>query len=105
MAALKEELASIYFADVRYWRQGTKASREATREYQSRQDRVREIRREVRDLLNTKALFWYAGCYFSGITTTSSLGMMSSVALSIPRWAITRSGGVWVSHSDKARSW
>jgi hypothetical protein len=49
MAALREELASIYFADVRYWRQGTKASREATREYQSRQDRVREIRREFRD--------------------------------------------------------
>jgi hypothetical protein len=57
MAALRKELASIYFADVRYWRQGTKVSREATREYQSRQDRVREIRREFRDLLNTKALF------------------------------------------------
>ena len=57
MAALREELASIYFADVRYWRQGTKASREATREYQRRQDRVRQIRREFRDLLNTKALF------------------------------------------------
>jgi hypothetical protein len=57
MTALREELASIYFADVRYWRQGTQATREATREYQRRQDRVRQIRREFRDLLNTKALF------------------------------------------------
>ena len=57
MAALREELASIYFADVWYWREGTNASREAAREYQSRQDRVREIRREFSDLLNTKALF------------------------------------------------
>jgi hypothetical protein len=32
MAALREELVSIYFADVRYWRQGTKASREVTRD-------------------------------------------------------------------------
>jgi hypothetical protein len=29
MAALREELDAIYFADVRYWRQGTKASCEA----------------------------------------------------------------------------
>ena len=56
-------------------------------------------------ICRNEGAIWYAGCYFSGITTTSSLGMTSSVALSIPRWAITRSGGVWVSHSDKARSW
>src|SRR6266404_8966918 len=31
--------------------------------------------------------------YF-GITTTSSFGSASSVALSIPKWAITSSGGV-----------
>jgi hypothetical protein len=42
IASLREELAFIYFADVRYWRQGTKASREAPRGYHSRQDRVRE---------------------------------------------------------------
>jgi hypothetical protein len=57
MAALREELTPIYLADVQYWRQGTKAGREATWEYQGRQDRVRVIRREFRDLLNTKALF------------------------------------------------
>ena len=57
IASLREELASIYFADVRYWRQGTKTSREATREYYRRQDRVREIRREFRHLLNIKVPF------------------------------------------------
>jgi hypothetical protein len=58
IASLREELASIYFADVRYWRQGTKASREATREYhRRRQDRVQEIRREFRHLLNLKVPF------------------------------------------------
>ena len=41
--------------------------------------------------------------YF-GITTTSSFGMASSVALSMPRCARTRSGGRWVSHSESARS-
>ncbi len=56
MAALREELVFIYLADIRYGRRGTKVSREATREYQRRQDRVREIRSEFRDLLNTKAL-------------------------------------------------
>jgi len=57
MAALREELVSIYLADIGYWSQGAKANREATREYQRRQDRVREIRREFRDLLNPKAPF------------------------------------------------
>jgi hypothetical protein len=46
MAAFREELSSIYFADVGYWRQRTKATREATRGYRRRQDRAREIRRE-----------------------------------------------------------
>ena len=56
MAVLREELVSIHLADIRYWRQGAQASREATREYQRRQDRVREIGREFRDQLNRKTL-------------------------------------------------
>jgi hypothetical protein len=42
--------------------------------------------------------------YF-GITTTSSFGRASSVALSMRRWAITSSGGVCASHSESERSW
>jgi hypothetical protein len=42
-------------------------------------------------------------CY-SGMITGSSLGIASRVALSIPRCAITNSDGVWVSHSESARS-
>jgi hypothetical protein len=41
--------------------------------------------------------------YF-GITARFSLGIASSVALSIPRWASTSSDGVWVSHSESERS-
>ncbi len=42
---------------------------------------------------------------YLGITTAPSFGKESSVALSIPRWASTSSGGVCVSHSDKDKSW
>ena len=41
----------------------------------------------------------------SGMTTISSRGIASSVTLSIIRWAMTSSGGVWVSHSERERSW
>ncbi len=50
IAALKEEVNFIHFANVLYWKQGAECSREARAEYQRRQDRLREIRSEVLDL-------------------------------------------------------
>ncbi len=91
---LRKELASIYFADVRYWRQGTKASREATRGIPA-QAKIAcdKIRHEFRDLLNTEGAIWYAGhSLFPASTQRTSFlkGMTSSVALSIPRWSDKR---------------
>ncbi len=43
--------------------------------------------------------------FHSGMITVSSRGMASSFALSRFRCAITSSGGVWVSHSERERSW
>jgi len=42
---------------------------------------------------------------YSGMMTTSPRGMALSVPRSMLRWAITRSGGVCVSHWDRERSW
>ena len=39
-----DEVASLHYANVLYWREGTVQSREARAEYQRRQDRLREIR-------------------------------------------------------------
>src|SRR5579863_832251 len=39
-----------------------------------------------------------------GIIASASLGIASSVASSIPKCAITSSGGVWASHSESDRS-
>jgi hypothetical protein len=39
-----DEIDSLHFANVLYWRQGTKQSREAKAQYQRRQDRLRDIR-------------------------------------------------------------
>jgi hypothetical protein len=47
IAALKQEMNIIYSADFQYWRQGTQSNREARAEYQHRQDRLQEIRREL----------------------------------------------------------
>ena len=47
IAALEEEMESIHAADTLYWQQGTSQTREARVEYQSRQVRLREIRREL----------------------------------------------------------
>jgi hypothetical protein len=44
MAALKEEIESILFADALYLKRGNGCSREATAEYQYRQDRLQEVR-------------------------------------------------------------
>jgi hypothetical protein len=40
-----EEIASLHFANVLYWRKGQEQSREARAEYQRRQDRLLEIRK------------------------------------------------------------
>ena len=45
-----------------------------------------------------------SGPRYFGMTTADSLGRASSVALSIPRWSSTSSGGVCVSHSESAKS-
>jgi hypothetical protein len=39
-----DEVASLHYANVLYWREGAMQSREAKAEYQRRQDRLREIR-------------------------------------------------------------
>ena len=39
-----DEIASLQYANVLYWREGEMQSREAKAEYQRRQDRLREIR-------------------------------------------------------------
>lgn len=50
IAALEEEMKLIYLADLQYWRQDPNQTREARLEYQRRQDRLKEIRRELADL-------------------------------------------------------
>ena len=47
IAALKEEIESIHFADALYWKRGKHNSREASAEYQRRQDRLPEIRSKL----------------------------------------------------------
>jgi DNA-binding NarL/FixJ family response regulator len=54
IAALEEEMESIHAADALYWQQGTSQTSEALVEYQRRQVRLREVRRELAALrLNT----------------------------------------------------
>jgi hypothetical protein len=47
IAALNEEIESIHFADALYWKRGKDCSREASAEYQRRQDRLQEVRSEL----------------------------------------------------------
>jgi hypothetical protein len=47
MAALNEEVHTIYYADRRYWERGQAATPEERTEYQRRQDRLEEIRKEL----------------------------------------------------------
>ena len=44
MSPKADEIASLQYANVLYWREGEKQSREAKAEYQRRQNRLREIR-------------------------------------------------------------
>jgi hypothetical protein len=50
IAALSEEMHAIYFADRRYWEQGQTVTHEERAEYQRRQDRLEEIRKELAHL-------------------------------------------------------
>jgi len=50
IAALKEEIESIHFADALYWKRGRDHSREANAEYKRRQDRIQEIGSELASL-------------------------------------------------------
>jgi hypothetical protein len=43
IAALKEEIEAIHFADALYRKRGRACSHEASAEYQRRQDRLKEI--------------------------------------------------------------
>jgi len=65
-------------------------------------------RARVAIVFATHSILWLCCSFLSliyfGSTTTSSLGRASRVALSIPRWAITSSGGVCVSHSESDKS-
>jgi hypothetical protein len=47
IVGLEEETESIHAADTLYWKQGTIQAREERVEYQRRQVRLREIRREL----------------------------------------------------------
>jgi hypothetical protein len=44
---LNEEMHAIYFADRRYWALGSAATSEERAEYQRRQNRLEEIRKEL----------------------------------------------------------
>jgi hypothetical protein len=46
IAALNEEIHTIYFADRRHWKRGQAATLEERAEYHRRQDRLEEIRKE-----------------------------------------------------------
>lgn len=50
IAALEEEMESIHAADTLYWQQDPNQTREARAEYQRRQERLKEIRRELANL-------------------------------------------------------
>jgi hypothetical protein len=50
IAALKEEIESIHFADALYWKRGSDHSREANAEYERRQDRIQQIGSELASL-------------------------------------------------------
>ena len=47
IAALNEEVHTIYFDDRRYWERGQAATLEERAEYHRRQDRLEEIRKEL----------------------------------------------------------
>jgi hypothetical protein len=47
ITALREELKSIHFANVLFWGQGPEHTGASRAEYQHRQDRLQEIRREL----------------------------------------------------------
>ncbi len=47
IAALQEEMDAIYSADRRYWNQTKGITRDARTEYQKRQERLEEIRKEL----------------------------------------------------------
>ena len=47
IVALKEEIGSIRFADQLYWKRVNDHSRHANAELQRRQDRLREINKEL----------------------------------------------------------
>ena len=55
IAALKDEIESIHFADALYLKRGKDCSREASAEYQCRQVRLQEIESE-RALLQAESL-------------------------------------------------
>lgn len=71
----------------------------ATDALQRKIDGVRRIERRVNPTASLRRKRNY-----SGITTISSRGMASRVARSTFKWAMTSSGGVWVSHSESERS-
>jgi hypothetical protein len=50
IAALNEEMDAIYFADRRYWERGQAVTSKERAEYQGRQDRLEEIRKELAQL-------------------------------------------------------
>jgi len=47
IAALNEEMRTIFFADRRYWERGQAATLEERAKYQRRQDRLEEMRKEL----------------------------------------------------------
>jgi hypothetical protein len=49
LAALRDEIEAIHFANRLYWNQ-KKPSRAAIAEYERRQERLEQIRREMEDL-------------------------------------------------------
>jgi hypothetical protein len=50
VAALREEMNAIHFANAQYWERGDAATLEERAEHERRKDRLEEIRRELAEL-------------------------------------------------------
>jgi transposase-like protein len=50
ISALAEEMDAIHSSNSRYWKQGSTVTSEERAEYQQRQDRLEEIRKELAEL-------------------------------------------------------
>ena len=92
------QMCSSRFATA--WKNVAK-SRDTAAEAPAPQEAANSFMESVGQVSGSQALpRAYAGTVFS-----FSFGIIPSVSLLIPRWAITNSGGVWVTQSESEKSW